>query len=60
MSKSFRDTYNSESFDIKRIDKSHKQKRQRVKGYLRRIDIDNMTEDDEEFDELNETLEEDI
>lgn len=56
MSKSFRDTYDSDNFGTKRINKSHKQKRQKVKDYLRQIDTDNIP-DDEDFDEFNETLE---
>jgi len=57
MSKSFRDTYDDDGFGTKRISKSHKQKRQKVKDYLRRLDLENIT-DEEEMDELNETLEE--
>lgn len=56
MSKSFRDTYDIDNFGTKRINKSHKQKRQKVKDYLRQIDTDNIP-DDEDFDEFNETLE---
>lgn len=56
MSKSFRDTYDSDGDGMRKINKSNKQKRQRVKDYLRHIDLDNIPDGDD----LNETLNEEI
>jgi len=48
MSKSFRDSYDGDGNEMKKINKSNKIKRQRVKDYLRRIDVDDF--DEEEFE----------
>jgi hypothetical protein len=55
MSKTFREGYYEEdSLKIKRIAKTHKQKRQKVRDYIRQIELGDLPEeDDEEFEETN-------
>jgi hypothetical protein len=59
MSKTFRENYyDNDSCGIKKVGKSYKHKRQKVKDYLRRIDIDIIENDESLKDEIEEGLEE--
>lgn len=55
MSKTFREGYyEDDGLKIKKLNKTNKQKRQRVRDYLRQIELGGVAEEDEEFD-LDET-----
>lgn len=58
MSKTFKENYyNEEGRDIKKLKKTHKQKRQRVKDYLRQIEKFGESED---IEDINNDFLEDI
>ena len=57
MSKTFHENYyDSDDYGMKKVGKSHKHSRQKVKDCLRKIDFDSLEEDEDLKEEIEEEL----
>jgi len=57
MSKTFRENYyDADNYGMEKVGKSQKKSRQKVKDYLRKIDLDSLEEDEEYEEEIDEEL----